>query len=378
MSGLQSPQFSPAYSTTNSINSNNHHINFWKVGSQSPITSYSTSSSTSSSRSQQYRHHLHSYTKTLWKFSKWPLALLVICGIVAMLIYFLFIETKLTESLSQNQLVLNSLSKQNENDEHLQTISFNIVETSSILQHGGHDVDQTEKNWSLLPPPALQNVSQKIIQQQSQSIEHNNNNNSLTLTNIRDNITGRLSVFLQNPLIESNQHKDDDRTSAGIYLENITNYPTNKYKDASITKPPKRENFSRNTQILEISTPKLFPMVVDDDFDSDSDIVEDLDKKILFPTKETLEFFGFTSGHQNNFGVPIEEDERMLRMLNEQIIRNENKRNHSANYYPTTTDGSAYRTRVSPTLPILHTIDVTTERLKNSTQPQQQLDEGKI
>lgn len=43
------------------------------------------------------------------------------------------------------------------------------------------------------------------------------------------------------------------------------------------------------------------------------------EKKII-PTQETLRTFGFTSGHQNNFGIPIEEDERILRMLNDQLI----------------------------------------------------------
>uniref|UniRef100_A0A8D8AYS7 (northern house mosquito) hypothetical protein n=1 Tax=Culex pipiens TaxID=7175 RepID=A0A8D8AYS7_CULPI len=39
-----------------------------------------------------------------------------------------------------------------------------------------------------------------------------------------------------------------------------------------------------------------------------------------------LRSFGFTSGHQNSFGVPIEEDERLLRMLNEQLLKLEKQR----------------------------------------------------
>ena len=35
---------------------------------------------------------------------------------------------------------------------------------------------------------------------------------------------------------------------------------------------------------------------------------------------------GFTSGHQNNFGVPIEEDERLLRKLNDQLMQLEHLR----------------------------------------------------
>lgn len=40
----------------------------------------------------------------------------------------------------------------------------------------------------------------------------------------------------------------------------------------------------------------------------------------------TLRSFGFTSAHQNRFGVPIEEDERLLRMLNVTLIRLEKLR----------------------------------------------------
>lgn len=36
-------------------------------------------------------------------------------------------------------------------------------------------------------------------------------------------------------------------------------------------------------------------------------------------TPETIKSYGFTSGHQNNFGVPIEEDERILKMFDEQL-----------------------------------------------------------
>lgn len=94
--------------------------------------------------------------------------------------------------------------------------------------------------------------------------------------------------------------------------------------------------------------------------------------KLLFPTKETLEIFGFTSGHQNNFGVPIEEDERILRMLNEEMLNSQRKANNSKSndFIVSTTDLNMYQTKVSPTLPILQKIDATTTerfRLSNGT-----------
>lgn len=44
-------------------------------------------------------------------------------------------------------------------------------------------------------------------------------------------------------------------------------------------------------------------------------------KKVIVSTPDTMKVLGFTSGHQNNFGVPIEEDERMLKMLDEELLK---------------------------------------------------------
>lgn len=85
----------------------------------------------------------------------------------------------------------------------------------------------------------------------------------------------------------------------------------------------------------------------------------------MFPTKETFQIFGFTSGHQNNFGIPIEEDERILRILNEEMLINQRQLNKTGDYgIGSTTDSSLYRTKVSPTLPIVRKNDVTTENIR--------------
>lgn len=81
-------------------------------------------------------------------------------------------------------------------------------------------------------------------------------------------------------------------------------------------------------------------------------------------TGDTLQKqFGFTSGHQNNFGVPIEEDARILKRLNDEL-----QRIHNGTTTPrvsTTTD--EYRTKVSPTLPLIRkTPESSTERLNLS------------
>lgn len=90
--------------------------------------------------------------------------------------------------------------------------------------------------------------------------------------------------------------------------------------------------------------------------------------KLLFPSKETLENFGFTSGHQNSFGIPIEEDERILRMLNHQMLNSQpkTKLNESEDYLllSITTDANIHRTKVSPTLPNIKKNFASTERIR--------------
>lgn len=71
--------------------------------------------------------------------------------------------------------------------------------------------------------------------------------------------------------------------------------------------------------------------------------------------------YGFTSGHQNNFGVPIEDDERVLKILNDELTR---LHNGTTTPRVSTTTGNGYHTKVSPTLPLIKktTDEPTTER----------------
>lgn len=233
-----------------------------------------------------------------------------------MVVYFLVVEQEISDNLTKNQLILSSITH---HDNNIHTINFNQLDTT----------DTAYQNENFSEPDERSTVS----------------------------ISGSLATAVKNLEMSDVEFEPID------VVESST----------SVVKPTKIDGYApgyRNTQILEISTPKLHK-----EFEKlePTDIDEDLtESKIMFPTKETLEFFGFTSGHQNNFGVPIEEDERVLRMLNEQLIRREKNRNGS-DLYTTTTDGYAYRTRVSPTLPIINAMDPTTERLAaNST------DDGKL
>lgn len=232
-----------------------------------------------------------------------------------MVVYFLVVEKEISDNLTKNQLILSSITH-HDNDDNIHTINFNQLDTTDPIDHSEHYTNTDERST----------VS----------------------------ISGILATVVRNEEMSDVEFEPSDEV-----VESST---------SSVVKPTKSDVYvpgHRNTQILEISTPKLNKEFErPETTDADEDYTE---TKILLPTKETLEFFGFTSGHQNNFGVPIEEDERVLRMLNEQLIRREKNRNGSDSY-TTTTDAYAYRTRVSPTLPVINSMDPTTERLNaNST-----------
>lgn len=289
-------------SQSSSINSTNQ--TFWKAGSQLPITS---------SHTNCRRHHrLLKYLRLFWLYARWPIALLFACAFVAMVVYFLVVEKEISDNLTKNQLILSSITHHDNNNIH--TINFNQLDAANTANENENFADP---------------------------------NDSATVS-----ISGNLAAVIKNLEMSDTEFEpiDDVESSTRAATPSIIGG----YAPGS-----------RNTQILEISTPKFhkdFERI--EPTDHDEDITE---SKIMFPTKETLEFFGFTSGHQNNFGVPIEEDERILRMLNEQLIRREKNRNGS-DIYTTTTDGYAYRTRVSPTLPVINAMDRTTEKLSaNST-----------
>lgn len=76
-------------------------------------------------------------------------------------------------------------------------------------------------------------------------------------------------------------------------------------------------------------------------------------------TLPNLNDYGFTSAHQNNFGIPIEEDERILQLLNEELARFQNRTTT-----PRLQTTSTFSAKVSPTLPLLRK-ESATERLPN-------------
>lgn len=143
-------------------------------------------------------------------------------------------------------------------------------------------------------------------------------------------------------------------------------YEKKAVKETSTVKNVKIYTNSSPRRKLPQPAPKHTTLLLPSADDLEENAVER--SKLLFPSKETLENFGFTSGHQNSFGVPIEEDERVLRMLNHQLAsqNNEPKLQQSNDFLliDITTDANVHQTKVSPTLPNIKKNFATTERIR--------------
>lgn len=144
-------------------------------------------------------------------------------------------------------------------------------------------------------------------------------------------------------------------------------------RDTVTVKNVKVYTNSNSRRKLPQPAPKHTTLLLPTSDDLEDNIVER--SKLLFPSKETLENFGFTSGHQNSFGIPIEEDERILRILNYQMINSQPKKrpeqqNPSGSgsddflLLSITTDANIHQTKVSPTLPNIKKHVTATERIR--------------
>lgn len=87
----------------------------------------------------------------------------------------------------------------------------------------------------------------------------------------------------------------------------------------------------KNTNISAVQRPPY--TTITEKFDIETKTEDSLQKQ-----------HGFTSGHQNNFGIPIEDDERILKILNDELVR---LHNGTTTPRMSTTTGDEYRTKAS-------------------------------
>lgn len=256
-------------STGSSSNkSTNNPTKFWKAGSQSPITSIPRT------RGNQ----LHRFLKIFWRFSKWPIGLLILCCLLGIVVYFVVLASRDTYSLVNSES--NSLL---ENDLSIDFDSYN-------------DVD--ERSSTHLPPIINGHAAQYPIKRMNESQTSVTGTTSTTMGSTR-----RLSTTQ----IPTTMSQNEQETPAIVtqVLESST-FRSNLFDSIKTTiLSPAKVNVINDDQ--QTQRPKITKM-----------------KKVNVastPTDTMRTQFGFTSGHQNNFGIPIEEDERILKMLDEELLK---------------------------------------------------------
>lgn len=331
------PNESP--SNSNSLNSG-HQISYWKASSQSPITS--TTLPPVVTHRERVRHFLAQF----WRYAVWPIALLIVCITVGAIVYFL---------LAQNQLHDSNLSTYSSHNQPFQpnndrnAINFSNNYNSIVRRNRTQNGTQTPAVKTTFRGDTSENDGEYYFSKKlpSTPLPTNVDSSTTTVRSISTRSPPFKKILLVNPATTNTPSGKDITTST---VKNVKIY-TNSGERRKLPQPAPKH------------TTLLLPTNDDSDDDDDNAVER---SKLLFPSKETFENFGFTSGHQNNFGVPIEEDERVLRMLNDQMLNSQRKLNQSDEYFISsiTTDANVYQTKVSPTLPNLKKNFSTTERIR--------------
>ncbi|XP_039432154.1 uncharacterized protein LOC120414895 isoform X2 [Culex pipiens pallens] len=301
----------PNSSAPNSLPSHLHtsrqSYNFWKAsGSQSPLTS-------ASSINSFFRPSVHSrgcFRRTLhqiWRFLKWPLGLLLICSLLGLVVYFLVVDRD--------------------------------IMSSSLLGDG--DVYNVEENLSI-------------------------DFNDFTHTNDLD--SGPVTTF-------GRDHKDN---AIGFSKDGAT--PNSKYSfglnNDLLAVLVKKTNNGEGQNTFWTSTSTEHESLSEE---TPAQVVKVLSSTTTAPVRKTstISLKDYTKGRvqfdeDEVFEVPADEhttraidDVHHHHDLDGGIQRNLTSASSSTTGITTsTTDSSLYRTKVSPTLPILSRFEITTEGLK--------------
>lgn len=277
------------------------------------------------------------------KYAKWLLALLAIGGIVGILLYILEIENNLNAEMSVD------------NDKLLTNNNNNVLapDHHPHNSHRGEKIALSSINYN------YNHVNRSDVQFRPFTVSNKTKPNyvSKSLDAIVHDVTtvATLTPRPPNKNLYATKVDGKNQTALNEILQKVTPAP---YFPSSVNVPRYTVSVtSRVTTKQSVKTVTKPPIV----HAAADNITDHVTPKIMFPSKETLQGFGFTSGHQNNFGVPIEEDERILRILNAQLMNS----NSNDKELASTTDLNVYRTKVSPTLPILNRFVSTTETAKH-------------
>lgn len=299
---------------------------------------------------------------------------------VAGIVYFLIADQNFTTPSTSNELYSKKSTFSNEPN------AINFLNNYSSINRNNRPFEVNRQNQTNEPspssPPPL-----KVL-----STNHANQNIWLVNVNARPPFTAPTAATSPTKATASTTQKtplaSTSPSPSNIFVRSTTaktisaETPSAKFIAPISTVRPTYENSARDTaklnnikvytnsnarRKLPQPAPKHTTLLLPTGDDLEENVVER--SKLLFPSKETFENFGFTSGHQNSFGIPIEEDERILRMLNYQMISSqpkESKQNQNDDFLllSITTDANIHQTRVSPTLPNIKKYATSTERIR--------------
>ncbi|XP_053657960.1 uncharacterized protein LOC128707039 [Anopheles marshallii] len=350
---------SPSPTSIGSIH-NRQSFNFWKAGSQTPL---SASSSSSSFFRPNQRCLLYKILKVIWRYIKWPLGLLMICGLLGLVVYFLVVDRDIMSSglLGEDGY---------EVDENL-SIDFNDFTSTNDL-HFDHRFAQggtSKEPKSKDPQGPGRTVDTKFsfgldndllavfgTHAKKPSFEWPTTASTTTSTDAERQRTESTSEEL--PALVVKVTDAPIRKTSTISLKDYTKARV-VFDDEDFLDADDGQGRTQQAPVHPEGTTKAYQPGYSTDPASAA-----IQVGFRADPARGMEVRGFTSGHQNNFGVPIEEDERLLRKLNDQLMQLEHKREKNVTTPSATTDSSLYRTKVSPTLPILSRFEITTEGLK--------------
>ncbi|XP_052872788.1 uncharacterized protein LOC128278161 [Anopheles cruzii] len=368
----------PSSPTPTSLDSSHNHrqgFNFWKAGSQMPLSA--TSSSSSFFRPSQ-RCPLYRALKVIWRYVKWPLGLLLICGLLGLVVYFLVVDRDIMSSgllgedgyeVDEN-LSIDFNDFTNANDLHLGDRHYGGVpkERPKDVEGPGRTADN---KFSLGLDNDLLAVfghgKKATTYDQPQPSAHQPSSTTWGGSSEREPESASEELPAQVVKVTDAPIRKTSTISLKDYTKARVVFDDDDFLDADDGQARQQEQ-QQNGRVPTEGTTRVYER-------TSAAAASNTEAEPVPPVLQVgprvgvgrgTEVRGFTSGHQNSFGVPIEEDERLLRKLNQQLMQLEQLRERQKNVTSpsATTDASLYRTKVSPTLPILSRFEITTEGLK--------------
>ncbi|XP_021706987.1 uncharacterized protein LOC5570998 isoform X2 [Aedes aegypti] len=296
-----SSQHSP--SAPNSLPSHLHtsrqSYNFWKAGSQSPLTSASSVNSFFRPSSQS-SCCLWKALKLIWRFIKWPLGLLLISSLLGLVVYFLVVDRDI---MSSSLLGEHSIYDVEEN----LSIDFNDFTNANDLDSGPVTTfgrDHKDKGIGFAKDGSTPNSKFSF-----------GLNNDL------------LAIFVKKTEQNRNEGQNLWTSTEHESLSEETPATVEKVTSSSTTRAP-----IRKTSTISLKDYTKARVNFDDD-----EVFEDA---VNEHTTRAYDAAGFDSNDRRQKNLTITSS---------------------------TTDSSLYRTKVSPTLPILSRFEITTEGICKST-----------